>query len=109
MFDKLVKIADAAGVTVDWLATGRGPMRREAAPQAASQGVPGSALKGVLREHHARRLEKIGLLLAGMSEEDAEAILEEAFARAQEAAKRRELEQALQRLTAEVERLKKRV
>lgn len=31
VFDKLAKIAAAAGVTLDWLATGRGPMRRDAA------------------------------------------------------------------------------
>jgi phage repressor protein C with HTH and peptisase S24 domain len=31
--EKLVKLADAAGVTVDWLAAGRGPMRADLLPE----------------------------------------------------------------------------
>lgn len=97
--ERLIRIADTAGVSLEWLATGRGPMRREAAkpaPDQAFEAVP-----------YARRLEKIGLLLADMPEQEAATFLEEMFARAQDATKRRELERALADLKAEVERLKK--
>lgn len=97
--DKLVRMADAAGVTVDWLATGRGPMRRECAKPASEQDF--SAVP------YARRLEKIGLLLAGMTEQEAAAFLDEMFARAQSAAEAAELRRALIDLRSEVERLKK--
>ncbi|MCX8145126.1 MAG: helix-turn-helix domain containing protein [Azovibrio sp.] len=97
VYDKLARIADAAGVSLEWLATGRGPMRREAPPQAAFEVVP-----------YGRRLEKIGLLLAGMDEKEAAALLDELYARAQTAAEAAELRRALGELRAEVERLKKR-
>lgn len=96
VYDKLIRIADAAGVSLEWLATGRGQKARKPAPDHDFSAVP-----------YARRLEKIGLLLADMPEQEAAAFLEEMFARAQDAAKRRELEQALADLKAEVERLKK--
>ncbi len=66
------------------------------APEAASWPSP-----------YARRLEKIGQLLADMDEKDAAALLDELYARAQDTAKRREIERALGELRAEVERLKK--
>lgn len=97
--ERLIRIADAAGVSLEWLATGRGQMRREAvkpAPDQAFEAVP-----------YARRLEKIGLLLAGMTEQEAAAFLDEMFARAQDKAETARLRQALKALSAEVERLKK--
>lgn len=100
VYDKLVRIADAAGVSLEWLATGRGQMRREAAKPASDkdfQVVP-----------YARRLEKIGLLLAGMTEQEADAFLDEMYARASSAAETAQLRRALTDLRAEVERLKKR-
>lgn len=99
VYDKLARIADAAGVSLEWLATGRGPMRREAskpAPDQAFEAVP-----------YARRLEKIGILLAGMTEQEATAFLDEMFARAQSAAEAAELRRALKELRAELDRLKK--
>lgn len=84
------------GVNMTWLLTGEGEMMAKSAPDHDFSAVP-----------YARRLEKIGLLLADMPEQEAAAFLEEMFARAQDAAKRRELEQALADLKAEVERLKK--
>ncbi|MDD3553245.1 MAG: helix-turn-helix transcriptional regulator [Deltaproteobacteria bacterium] len=33
VYDKLVRIADAAGVSIDWLATGRGSMRPHTHPR----------------------------------------------------------------------------
>ncbi|MDM7462925.1 MAG: helix-turn-helix domain-containing protein [Tepidimonas taiwanensis] len=97
--DRLIRIADAAGVSLEWLATGRGPMRRDhpkPAPDKDFSAVP-----------YARRLEKLGLLLGGLPEQEAADLLDEMFARAHEASKRRALEQALTDLRAEVERLKK--
>ena len=99
VYDKLARIADTAGVSLEWLATGRGPMRREAAkpaPDQAFEAVP-----------YARRLEKIGLLLADMPDQEAAAFLDEFFARARSAAEAAELRRALADLRAEVERLKK--
>ena len=99
VYDKLARIADAAGVSLEWLATGRGQMRREAAktaPDQAFEAVP-----------YARRLEKIGLLLTGMTEQEANTFLDEMFARAHDAAKRHELEQALKEMRAELDRIKK--
>ncbi|MCA1979833.1 MAG: helix-turn-helix domain-containing protein [Thiobacillus sp.] len=97
--ERLIRIADAAGVSLEWLATGRGPMRREAAKPA-----PDNAFDEV---PYARRLEKIGLLLAGMSEQEAAAFLDEMFARAQSAAEAAELRRALLEMRAELDRLKK--
>lgn len=97
--ERLIRIADAAGVSLEWLATGRGPMRREAAkpaPDQAFEAVP-----------YGRRLEKIGQLLAGMDEQDAAALLDELYARAHSAAEAAALRRALRELRAEVERLKK--
>ncbi len=99
VYDKLARIADAAGVSLEWLATGRGPMRRERAKPASEQDF--SAVP------YARRLEKIGLLLADMTEQEAAAFLDEMYARAQSAAEAAQLRQALTDLRAEVERLKK--
>lgn len=69
--ERLIRIADAAGVSLEWLATGRGQKARKPAPEQDFSAVP-----------YARRLEKIGLLLADMPEQEAAAFLEEMFARA---------------------------
>jgi transcriptional regulator with XRE-family HTH domain len=96
VYDKLSRIADAAGVSLDWLATGRGQKERKPAPENDFSAVP-----------YARRLEKIGLLLADMTEQEAAAFLDDVFARARSAAEASELRRALADLRAEVERLKK--
>jgi transcriptional regulator with XRE-family HTH domain len=92
----LSRIADAAGVSLEWLATGRGKKERKPASEKDFSAVP-----------YARRLEKIGLLLADMTEQEAEAFLDDVFARARSAAEASELRRALADLRAEVERLKK--
>lgn len=84
------------GVDMRWLLTGEGEMLPKTAPDKAFDEVP-----------YARRLEKIGLLLAGMTEQEAAAFLDEMFARASSAAEAAQLRRALTDLRAEVERLKK--
>ncbi|WP_119352906.1 helix-turn-helix domain-containing protein [Azohydromonas sediminis] len=84
------------GVDMRWLLTGEGEMLPKPAPDKAFEDVP-----------YARRLEKIGLLLGGMTEQEASAFLDEMFARAQSAADAHELRRALNDLRAQVERLTK--
>ena len=104
VFDKLVKIADAAGVTVDWLATGRGPRTRAEAREAA-QNQGDSASLDALAGRHARRWSKlIELVESAPSPEEAEAILDELFARARQQAELAELRQAIRELTAKQKR-----
>ncbi|MFN4263060.1 MAG: hypothetical protein ACK4IT_05445 [Thioalkalivibrionaceae bacterium] len=93
------RIADAAGVSLEWLGTGRGSMRRESAKPLPDEDFSAAP--------YARRLEKIGLLLAGMTEQEAAAFLDEMFARASDKAEASQLRRALTDLRAEVERLKK--
>ncbi|RPE72510.1 helix-turn-helix protein [Tibeticola sediminis] len=93
--DALAAIA-RTGVDMRWLLTGEGEMLPKPAPDKDFSDVP-----------YARRLEKIGLLLAGLTEQEAAAFLDEMFARAHDAARRHELEQALIQMRAELDRLKK--
>ena len=100
----LAKIADAAGVTVDWLATGRGPRTRAEAREAA-QNQGDSASLDALAGPHARRWSKlIELVESAPSPEEAEAILDELFARARQQAELAELRQAVRELTAKQKR-----
>jgi transcriptional regulator with XRE-family HTH domain len=100
----LAKIADAAGVTVDWLATGRGPRTRAEAREAA-QNQGDSASLDALAGRHARRWAKlIELVESAPSPEEAEAILDELFARARQQAELAELRQAVRELTAKQKR-----
>lgn len=100
----LAKIADAAGVTVDWLATGRGPRARAEAREAA-QNQGDSASLDALAGRHARRWSKlIELVESAPSPEEAEAILDELFARARQQAELAELRQAVRELTAKQKR-----
>jgi transcriptional regulator with XRE-family HTH domain len=88
----LARIADAAGVTLDWLATGRGPKRRELQPIG---NVEEPSVK------YAGRWEKIIALVEGIEDEAARAAaIEELFARAQSAAEMAELRQAVKDLKA---------
>lgn len=101
--DKLVRMADAAGVTVDWLATGRGPRTRAEAISSADQ--RDSASLDALAGRHARRWSKlIELVESAPSPEEAEAILDELFARARQQAELAELRQAVRELTAKQKR-----
>lgn len=100
----LAKIADAAGVTVDWLATGRGPRTRAEAREAA-QNQGDSASLDALAGRHARRWAKIiELVESAPSPEEAEAILDELFARARQQAELADLRQAVRELTAKQKR-----
>lgn len=100
----LAKIADAAGVTVDWLATGRGPRTRAEAREAA-QNQGDSASLDALAGRHARRWAKIiELVESAPSPEEAEAILDELFARARQQAELADIRQAVRELTAKQKR-----
>ena len=100
----LAKIADAAGVTVDWLATGRGPRTRAEAREAA-QNQGDSASLDALAGPHARRWAKIiELVESAPTPEEADAILDEFFARARQQAELAELRQAVRELTAKQKR-----
>jgi phage repressor protein C with HTH and peptisase S24 domain len=99
----IAKIADAAGVTVDWLATGREPKYRSEARQAA-QNQAQSGLD-TLAAPHVRRWQKIMELVESMPEQEAAAFLEEAFARARDKAETAELKRAVQTLTAALKKI----
>lgn len=92
VYDKLARIADVAGVTLDWLATGRGPKRRELQPIG---NVEEPSVK------YAGRWEKIIALVEGIEDEAARAAaIEELFSRAKSAAEMAELRQAVKDLKA---------
>jgi len=104
VFDKLVKIADAAGVTVDWLATGRGP-RTRAELLKNEENQRDSASLDALAGPHARRWAKIiELVESAPSPEEAEALLNEFLARAREKTELAELRQAVRDLTATLQK-----
>lgn len=109
--DKLVRIADACGVTVDWLATGRG-IRRAVDMRKAEKALQGGAFRVIEGEARpltaaeqdastARRLEAIAHLIAGLeSPREQAALLDEFLSRAQNAAEMHALKQAVAKLTA---------
>lgn len=102
--DKLVRMADAAGVTVDWLATGRGPRTRAEAREAA-QNQGDSASLDALAGPHARRWAKIiEMVESAPTPEEAEALINEFFARARQQAELAELRQAVRDLTATLQK-----
>ncbi|HCO78260.1 MAG TPA: transcriptional regulator [Rhodocyclaceae bacterium] len=104
VFDKLVKIADAAGVTVDWLATGRGP-RSRAELMKTEENQRDSASLDALAGPHARRWAKlIELVESALNPEEAEALLNEFLARARQQAELAELRQAVRDLTASLQK-----
>ncbi|MFN4097786.1 MAG: helix-turn-helix domain-containing protein [Sphingomonas sp.] len=96
----LARIADAAGVSLEWLATGRGPMRREAAKHS-----PDQAESGPVAGPRGRRWRHLIELVE--TSDDPDRTLADLFARAEDEAKRRALERTLAELRAEIERLKK--
>lgn len=96
----LAKIADAAGVTVDWLATGRGP-RTRAELLNKQENQRDSASLDALAGPHARRWAKlIELVETAPTPEEAEALLDDLFARAREKAELAALRRAVAELTA---------
>jgi phage repressor protein C with HTH and peptisase S24 domain len=100
VYDKLVKIADASGVSLDWLATGRGPKRREYTEKTAQN----QTLAPLSSGPHARRWQKIIELVEAMPEHESSAIVEEFFARASQQAEMAELRQAVAELRAAIKR-----
>lgn len=93
VYDRLAAIAEVAGVTLDWLATGRGPKRRADAQVPVTPDISASP--------YARRWEKIMALVEGIEdEEERSAFLDELFARARQTAELAELRQAVKTLTA---------
>lgn len=100
----LAKIADAAGVTVDWLATGRGP-RTRAELLNKQENQRDSASLDALAGPHARRWAKIiELVESAPSPEEAEALLNEFLARAREKTELAELRRAVRDLTASLQK-----
>lgn len=109
--DKLVRIADACDVTVDWLATGRG-IRRAADMRKAEKALQAGAFRVIEGEARplsaaeqdattARRLEAIAQLIAGLeSPREQAALLDEFLSRAQSAAEMHALKQAVAELRA---------
>lgn len=97
VFDKLVRMAQAAGVTLDWLATGRGPKRRTNAQHI--ENVASSSIT------HARRWEKIIALVEGIEDEqERAAFLEEIYARARQTAELAELRKAVRDLQTAIKK-----
>lgn len=95
--DRLSRIADVAGVTLDWLATGRGQKRRiDAQP---IENVESSGNK------HAGRWEKIIALVEGIEDEEQRLkLIEELYARAQSAAELAELRKAVRDLQTAIKK-----
>ncbi len=93
----LSRIADVAGVTLDWLATGRGPKRRADAQTRATPDISASP--------HARRWEKIIALVEAIEDEqERAAFLDELYARARQTAELAELRQAVRDLTTAIKK-----
>ena len=101
VFDKLVKIADAAGVTVDWLATGRGPRRRDDLLHSQRNQSDSMSLEALAGPRARRWAKIIELIEAAPTPAEAEAVIDELFARAKERIELAELRQAVRELTAE--------
>jgi len=89
----LAKIADAAGVTLDWLATGRGPRRPE--PKQSTD------FQELEADPRARRWAMLRQLVEEIGDDGARgALLDEFFARAQKEAELDELKRAVRSLIA---------
>lgn len=101
VYDKLSRIADAAGVTVDWLATGRGVKRRADLTRESETAV--ESMRYAL-PHGPRWAQIIALVEGFESEPERSALLDEFFARAQSAAELAELRQAVRALQTAVKK-----
>lgn len=101
--DNLAKMADVSGVTVDWLATGRGVRTRSELLALQRQRGPEGLLPS---DHpHAKRWAKLIALVEQIDEPDRrDAMLAELFARAQEAADIAALRQEVAALRASSKR-----
>ena len=106
--DRLIAIANTAGVNLDWLATGRGPkyQSHQAPPQRPPdlQVLPGGGQRLTGAELDASIDRRLGILrdiLACIDDEARRAtILDELLSRAQEVKRLDELEQAVEKLLA---------
>ena len=107
--DRLIAIANTAGVNIDWLATGRGPkyQAQQAPPPQRPpdlQLLPGGGQRLTGAELEAsieRRLDVLREILACIDDEARRAtILDELLSRAQEVKRLDELEQAVEKLLA---------
>lgn len=95
--DRLSRIADVAGVTLDWLATGRGPKRRTDAQTRATPDISSSP--------YGKRWEKIIALVEAIEDDQQrDKAIDELFARAQSAAELAELRQAVRDLTTAIKK-----
>lgn len=94
----LAKIAQAAGVSLEWMATGRGPKYRLQAPDPPVEVQMARALSA-LTGQRARRWERLIAIVEGIPDEDQrEALLDELLARAQKDKEIIDLRLALQEL-----------
>lgn len=100
----LAKIADAAGVTVDWLATGRGPRTRAELLKTEENQLDSASLDALAGPHARRWAKIIELVESAPSPEEAEALLNEFLARAREKTELAELRQAVRDLTATLQK-----
>ena len=107
--DRVIAIANTAGVNIDWLATGRGPkyQAQQAPPPQRPpdlQLLPGGGQRLTGAELEAsieRRLDVLREILACIDDEARRAtILDELLSRAQEVKRLDELEQAVEKLLA---------
>lgn len=103
VYDKLVKIAAAASVSLDWLATGQGPRSRlNVANQAVSAAA--DAATSALEGPYARRLAAIMGLLEAMPAQESAALLDDFFSRAHQASELAELKRAVAQMRADLKK-----
>lgn len=92
-----LQLAQQTGVSLDWLMTGEGDMRRGAP---ADDAPAGAVVIPPELAHAVRRVRALVEMLAQMDGQDLEAVLSDCFARAQAAQQIAELRQAVSELTA---------
>lgn len=101
----LARIADAAAVSLDWLATGRGPKRRISTGQPL-QVIEGEGKKAPEDQDIARLMRAIEGTLAAMPDKDAaRRLAHDLYARAQEVSEQHTLRQAIEDLRAQLAKL----
>lgn len=103
--DYLVRMADAAGVSLEWLATGREPKRRISTGQPL-QVIEGEGKKAPEDQDIARLMRAIEGTLAAMPDKDAaRRLAHDLYARAQEVSEQHTLRQAIEDLRAQLAKL----
>jgi hypothetical protein len=96
-YDICVGLHETRGVSLEWLLTGAGEMRRVTAQE---QGGEGQASIPAGLENVERRIVALLDMLAQLGQRDQEAVLSECFARAENAQQLADLRRAVQELEA---------